>query len=91
MAVEVITAMQYFVGHQVPLFLLIFGLLYTAMAFVFKPLAQLAGVPIGVLCIATSLAWFIVSGGGIMAIPVDVMQVVGVGMVVLVVGKVFAG
>lgn len=91
MIAEVIIAAQDFIGYQVPFFLLVFGILYTALAFIFKPLAQLVGVPLGVLCITSSIAWFAVSGGSFFAMPLEIMQVLGFGIIAVVVGKVFAG
>ncbi|HIJ98437.1 TPA: hypothetical protein H1005_00645 [archaeon] len=84
-----------FVGHGIPLFLLTFGIMYLVLGFVIKPMGYGALViPIAVLAVAAALAWFVVSGatfGGFVWIAPDVLAVVGVGIVLLVLGRVFAG
>ena len=84
----------YFVAHQIPLFLLAFGVLLVALAFAFKPLGSLVTalvLPVGVVAIVGTLAWFAVSSGGLSSMPWDVAEVVGVGIAAIVVGRVFAG
>ncbi len=83
------------VGHGIPLFLLTFGIMYLVLGFVIKPMGYGALVlPIAVLAIAASLAWFVVGGaafGRFLFFTPDVLAVVGVGIVLLVLGRVFAG
>ena len=82
------------VGHGIPLFLLAFGILYLALGFVVKPLGATLVVPVAALVIAASLAWFVVSGatfGGAVWLGTDVLAVAGVGIVFLVLARVFAG
>jgi len=81
----------YFVAHQIPLFLLAFGVLLVALAFAFKPLGAALVLPVGIVAIVGTLAWFAVSSGGISSMPWDVAEVVGVGIAAIVVGRVFAG
>jgi hypothetical protein len=38
-----------------------------------------------------TLSWFVVANGGITNIPWDVAEVVGIGIVIIVIGRVFAG
>ena len=81
----------YFVAHQVPLFLLAFSTLLVALGLTFKSIGSALTLPIGVLGIVATLAWFTLTSGGISAIPWDVAEIVGIGIAVVVVGKVFAG
>ena len=87
---DAITAAWFFVEHQIPLFLLTFGIIFLGLCFVLKPLGQLIAMPIAVLATAVGVAWFTMSSGGIMAMPLDVMQVIGVGIVFMVLAKVFS-
>ena len=86
-----------FVGHGIPLFLLTFGILYLVLGFVIKPIGGTLVIPIAVLSIAAALAWFVVSGsafggfGRTLFFGADVVAVVGVGIVFLVLARVFAG
>lgn len=82
------------VGHGVPLFLLAFGILYLVMGFAIKPLGGTLVLPVAALAVAAALAWFVVSGtafGGFVSLGPDVLTVVGVGIVLVVLGRVFAG
>ena len=83
------------VGHGIPLFLLTFGILYLILGFVIKPLGNGAlSIPIAVLSIASALAWLVVSGasfGGFLFLAPDVIAVLGIGIVFLVLARVFAG
>lgn len=81
----------YFVGHQIPLFLLIFGVLYLALGFAVKPLGATLVLPIAAIAIAVSLAWFATMGGGLSMMSMDVVEVIGVGIVLMVLGRIFAG
>lgn len=91
MVVNLMAQAMYFVGHQIPLFLLVFGLIYIGLGFAFKSLTNGLSIPIGVLLITASIAWFTMTGGSILAMPLDVMEIIGVGILLIVVGKIFAG
>jgi len=84
---------SYFVAHQIPLFLLAFGVLLVVLAFALKPLGSLVSlvVPAGIVAIVGALSWFTVVSGGLSAMPWDVAEVVGIGIAAIVVGRVFAG
>jgi hypothetical protein len=81
----------YFVAHQIPLFLLAFGVILVGLAFAFKPLGAALVLPVGIVAMVVTLAWFVVANGGITNIPWDVAEVVGIGIVIIVIGRVFAG
>jgi len=90
MVLHIATA-AYFVAHQIPLFLLAFGVLMVGLAFAFKPLGAALVLPVGIVAIVGTLAWFAVANGGITSMPWDVAEVVGIGIVLVVVGRTFAG
>jgi|ETN02SMinimDraft_2_1059926.scaffolds.fasta_scaffold30274_1 hypothetical protein len=81
----------YFVAHQIPLFLLAFGVILVGLAFAFKPLGAALVLPVGIVAMVVTLSWFVVANGGITNIPWDVAEVVGIGIVIIVIGRVFAG
>ena len=85
-----------FVGHGIPLYLLAFGILYLVLAFVVRPLGGQLHLGIASLTIAAALAWFVVDGAfggfnGTFFLAPDVTTVLGVGLVLLVLGKIFGG
>ena len=90
MAVHIASGL-YFVAHQIPYFLLAFGILLVGLAFAFKPLGAALVLPVGIVAMVVTLAWFAVMHGGISAMPLDVMELLGIGIVIIVVGRVFAG
>lgn len=79
----------YFVAHQVPFFLLTFGILMVVLAFAFRPLGAALLLPPAILSIIVSVTWFAVSGGSINNMPWDVSEVIGVGIVLIVVARIF--
>ena len=94
MAVPLIALAQYVVAHQIPLFLLAFGIIFLVIALAFMPysgLTALVGIPVAILTVAVALGWFTMTSGGIMNMPLDVMQVVGVGIVFVIMAKMFGG
>lgn len=82
-------------GHTIPLFLLTFGVVYLVLAFAFKPFGNLlnVGLPVAGLSIAAALAWLYVAGVsfGSIFLASDVLVVLGVGLVFVVLGRIFAG
>ena|GEM_PF-7039597 len=90
MVADVVTTAIYFVEHQIPLFLLTFGLLLIGLGFVVKGLTEMVALPLGVLSVAGGLGWFTMTSGSILALPIDIMQVLGVGLVFLVLAKAFS-
>lgn len=83
----------YLVGHNIPLFLMAFGILYLILAFIVRPAGGYLDISIASLAIAASLGWFIVSGAnpfGVWLQP-DVLTVLGFGIVGVVLARVFAG
>lgn len=91
MAVTLLATIGSVLGQQIPLFLLGFGMFYLALAYTVKPLGDLLSMPIAVFMIVLAVAWFTVSSGSIMAMPISVMEVLGFGIVLIVLGKVFSG
>ncbi|MFO7872368.1 MAG: hypothetical protein R6U26_01850 [Candidatus Undinarchaeales archaeon] len=90
MVVNLIAQTMYFVGYQIPLFLLVFGMSYLALGFAVKPLNATLALPIAALSISASLAWFVMFGG-LTLMSNEVFAVLGIGLVMLVLGRVFAG
>ncbi len=75
--------------HWIPLFLLAFGILYVILGFALNSMHVHLHLPVAALAIAGSLAWFVVSGNGWMAN--DVATVVGLGIVGVILAKIFSG
>jgi hypothetical protein len=90
MVADVVTAAIYFVEHQIPLFLLVFGIMLVGLGFVMKGLGQLVALPTGVLAIAAGMGWFTMASGSILALPLDVMEVMAFGLVFVVLAKAFS-
>ena len=90
MALGLLAQTVYFVGYQIPLFLLVFGGIYMVMGFALKPLDVKLALPVGTLAIALSLAWFVASGG-LLYLTTEIWAIVGIGIVAMVVGRAFAG
>lgn len=90
MVAEVVMTAIYFVEHQIPLFLLTLGVLLLGFSFLVKGAGEIVAMPLGVLAIAGSVAWFTMTGGSILALPIDVMEVIGIGLVFVVVAKAFS-
>lgn len=94
MALTLLAQLTPMLGHGIPLFLLAFGILYLILGFVIKPIGGKLVIPVAVLAIAASLAWFVTNGalfGRFFWITPDVLAVVGVGIVFLVLARIFAG
>lgn len=90
MVVNLLAQTVYFVGYQIPMFLLVFGVLYTVLGFTLRPLNVELALPIGALTISASLAWFVIVSG-LAFMPGEVLAVLGIGVVLMVLGRVFAG
>ena len=78
----------------IPLFLLAFGILYIALAYLLHPIGVHLAVPIAALAVAASLGWFILKGsltGGGIFLPSEVLTLLGIGIVGIVLAKVFSG
>jgi len=93
MVLEFLAALPYIVQYQVPLFLLVFGIIYVAMAYLVKPLGTKLVVPVGALVIAGAFAWFSVVDGGFggfgLLSTTNMLLAVGIGIVAIVLGKIF--
>ena len=73
----------------IPLFLLAFGILYVILGIALHAMDVHLALPVAILAIAGSLAWFLVSGNG--WVSDQVFTVVGLGIVGVVLAKIFAG
>ena len=78
-----------FLTVSIPLFMMIFGIAYIGLGFILKPLASLGGgIPIGALVITLALAMMVAFND---TMPIEGMQLLGVGMIVVLVSRMFGG
>ena len=84
---------QTLVLDLIPLYLLAFGILYVVLGYLLHPVGAHLALPVAAVAIAASLAWFFVKGAatGGMFLSSDVTAILGIGIVAVVLAKVFAG
>lgn len=77
----------------IPLYLLAFGVILLVLGYLLHPLGAELALPVAALSIAASLGWFVVKGAwaGGAFLPTEVLTVLGIGIVAIVLAKVFSG
>lgn len=88
MAAELVSAMSFLAGTQVPYFLLVFGIAYLGLSLLWKSGTNTA---ISVLILGASVAWFSTMGMSGFIVPISVVHAIAVGIVFVVLAKLFAG
>jgi len=78
-----------FLTVSIPLFMMIFGIVYIGLGFLIKPLGSLGGgIPIGVLVITLGLSMMVALND---TVPAEGLQLLGLGMIVILVTRMFGG
>jgi len=78
------------VEYQLPMFLLIFGILFFILAYAFRAFAPMAVIPFTIMVIAIAITWFIIQSGGL-DMPTEAIEIIGFGLIFVVIGRIFGG